>query len=277
MKKNLSILLGLILAGCTTTIPLPNEEIDHEIVCGKDPCTPGNGVAGNLLSFTKDPISPDITDDTSPHNVAMQIVGKTQKRGDTRGKDPITCSAKGPSPFGIKEIVPKSGSSNKFKYEKSEKLTIDVNLAVQADLKAIKAIAPTIDLSDIEVKLTTAYSSIDNRTVIINGYYREYGLSSSVIDNITRGVEFEECKTFIKTHDRGIVTDIGLLYFDIKVNGNSMQDIGKEVQTMLNQKGIIFNIGASIRHEATSNLKSIVEQGFQVVGWRVYYIEELEL
>lgn len=272
MKILFTLIMLISIAGCNK-VKLPDATLDHEIICGKDPCKPGNGLSGTLLIFEKDPVSPDVTASTNAKEVALQLVGKTVKRGDFTGRDPITCHATESTPFGESEIDLKSGSWKKVDYKRKEELSIDINAAVEADLDAIKKIAPQLDLAQIEAKINAAYSSVNGTELIVNAYYSEYGLKSTAIDDITRGVKFSDCKQFLEKYDRALITDIGLLYFDITKNGESIEDIGAALESELEQQGIKYNLSASIRRKVTENINSTVDAGYQVVTWRIYFVD----
>lgn len=277
MKYLVMGLFLVLISGCASTVILPDAKLKHDVVCGKDPCRPGNGVSGTLLKFTKDPVSPDVGLNDKPLDVAIQLVGKTVKRGDFTGRDPITCHKSEDSPFGEDQISLKSGSWKRVEYSKTETLSIDVNAAVSADINALKKIAPNINLTEIEAKLTAAYSSVSGSTLNVNAYYTEYGLTSDVIDAITRETDYKACKEFLKEYDRAIITDVGFIYFDITKDGESVEKIGADIEAELKQQGIDYKLGASIKREVAENMSSVVDAGYQVVAWRQYFSSDLEL
>lgn len=269
----LAILAVAALTGCSTLLPsvfgysypLPDGRVSAEAICGKRSCDAGHN--GTVLHFNSNPWSPSVGDQTTPKSVAEQIVGFAS--GTQDGRDPFTCSTTGRNPFGPSDIAPLGLSSGrKVDYSRTETLSIDVNAAVDADIKAMEAAGvfkTALKVDELRAKLTAAYQSLDKSKVSVSATYFEYGLTGDAYRDVFERNRYPECSSLIRSGKRQLITAAGVVWFNIDFDSSSAREQLAKLQADLEKSGVKFNVGASVRRTVSEVLRSSAKNGFQVI------------
>lgn len=280
MKKSDLVVATIILVlavGCKT-YKLPDAKLKPSLICGYNVCQPGN--IGTVFHFYKKPFSLEVDNIKTPKDIAASVIGHTFPAADMYGDRALSCSYHTANPFGDNDIVNLvNPTGRKFDYLRTEKLELNVNATVQANMEQIKKLNPgNPNLLQIEAKLTAAYSKINNQELTIQGLYSEWGLSSEAIEKLIKEDGFEDCKKFLKEKNYQIITAIGLVYFDMSFNETNLAKIASDLQTELaTQYGVKGEIAIAFKKEVHQNLKASTKGGYQIVVWRHVGVSDLVL
>ena len=259
MKKQ--ILLGilglLILGGCKVIYPLPEMDIKPNQLCGKDICDPGN--VGFLLHLTKSPFSPTLKKATKPADIALQVLGKTLSANKIRNsKDYNTCSETSENPFTIADLEnSRFPDGRSIGYERTEKLEINVEAAAEANIKELaKLTTDATKIERLEAKIKAAYNKVKGKELKVEGKYTEWELSADAREQIKKGNGFTDCRKWIEDNNQRIITAIGMVYFDIKYEENSLDDLATQLDAELAKEGLSGSISFSFKKQITSRFES---------------------
>lgn len=259
MKTKLIIILTLIvtLAGCVR-YPLPHKKLKPTELCGKDVCDPGN--VGHLLHLTKSPFSPALDKATEPEDIAIQILGKTIPSHKIRSsKDYSTCSDLSNNPFTKADInnVRFPGDGREIEFERKEQFEIDVEAATEANLNELsKLTADAAKIDKLEAELRAAYNKVKGKQLTIQGKYSEWELDSDAREKLKKGDGFNSCRKWIEENDQRIILAVGLVYFDITYEENSLDELASEIDAVLEREGIEGSLSFSFKKEVAKRFKS---------------------
>lgn len=276
MKTSNSILITigiLLLTGCGVSklkYPIPNKDLTSKELCGKKVCDPGN--VGKLLHLTKSPFSPsvNIKKATSQEDIAIQVLGQTLPADQIRtSKDFSTCSTSSKNPFTSADIRnTRFPDGNKIEYEEKKKLQIDINAAANANIKELAGL--TDDVAKIErlrAKIEAAYKRVQGKELTITGRYSEWELSQNAREQIKKGDGFQSCRQWIEDENQRIILSVGIIYFDISYEQNSLDDLAAEIDAELKKEGLETSLSFTFKKEITKRFSSKSEV-YQIVIFR---------
>lgn len=247
----------------------PNATLKPVEVCGRSRCTPGqnNGV---ILHFTKNLFSPEINDAITEEEVVLSVVGRTVKEDDLFGSTPVPCSEKGVTPFTSNDITKMGVRAYKVKYNRKSTLNINVNAAVEANMKEIMKVEnnPT-KLKTAEAKIKLAYERINGREVSVNAIYTEWGLKADVLNSIrAKNDKYKGCRDFIFSKPYRLITAIGLVTYDMTYQQNSVSKLANEIQAQVESElGIKASFSFTFKREVTKDILAKVENGYSIPVW----------
>src|SRR5690606_33313054 len=100
----------------------------------------------------------EVNDDTTAAAVAYSVLGHTVKSDDRYAADISTCSDTATSPFVSQDIknLRFKPPGRKLEYSKKVKVSVNVSLAVDADLKQLVGLASD-KIAEAKAELTAAY------------------------------------------------------------------------------------------------------------------------
>ncbi|PKD18396.1 hypothetical protein APR41_04395 [Salegentibacter salinarum] len=273
----LSLFFLLLIFQSCITYNLPDGELKGKEVCGYNKCKPG--YIGTVFHYDDNPYSPDISDESDSKSIAYSVLGHTLPLSDKTGGEIGTCSYNAKTPFSKTDITNiRYSNGHNLEYERSEKLELDVQAAVEADMNKLKnLITDQSLLNDLEGKITAAYNNVNDKELKISAKYSEWGLKNNAIDRFRKNVDFEDCKKYMKEQNHRLITAIGLVYYEIEYSQNSLSKIASEVQAELEQEGVNFNFGANFKREVSKNLTATTPGGYQVLVLRQATAEKLSL
>lgn len=257
---------------------LPDAKVTAKELCG-GPCRPGQiGVVMPLYIKT---FEPEVDNNSTEASIAHSIIGRTYPENDGSGLKAWRCSATTKNPFLPTDIVRfSSATGTSFNYLKKEKLDLDVNAAVQTNLDQLKLANPGIDLGKLTnfgAKLTAAYSKFSGKELLITGKYSQWGLSEKALEALVKNDGYEECKKFLIDNNYRIITTIGMVYFDITYQENSLDKVAADLQAEAAQSGISGNISVSFKREVSKDLKKLTTDYYQIVVWRTANAAQLSI
>ncbi len=272
-----SFVFTLLMFQSCITYKLPDGELKGKEVCGYNKCQPGN--VGAVFHYDDNPYSPDITDETNARSVAYSVLGHTLPLTDVTGGNIGACSYNAKTPFKKTDIVNIRYSNGRdLEYERTEKLELDVNAAVDANMEELSSkITDQTLLNDLKGKITAAYNNVKGKELSISAKYSEWGLKSNAIDRLRKNVDFQDCKRYMTEQNHRVITAIGLVYYEIEYNQNSLSKLTSEIQSELAQEGIDFNFSASFKREVSKNLTATTKGGYQVLVLRQATAKTLSL
>lgn len=267
----------VLLAGCQHTYPITTiDRVKAKVVCGQRQCDPGS--VGPPFYYLQTPYAPGVKVGTTPKDVAMQQVGRITAANDLTGKISYQCSDDGSSPFTALEVEEKSALNGmSVVYAKQDKLRIDVNAKVAADLNAMKSLglpSATLSIEDARVKLTSAYSSLSESEVTYTGRYYTYGLTIAAVDSIFDTSDKAACAALLKqditymgnkTQWR-LISGVGVIAFDAVMVGNSSAKIVSELEGELKAHGIPFNVSASVERSIKESVSQKLNGAFFIIS-----------
>ena len=136
-------------------------------------------------------------------------------------------------------------------------------------MKAANVLPTSVSLAELKVKLTTAYSSLNSSTVMIEGKYLEFALTNDAYLSLFQKGEKEDCLNVLKSSNANyrIITGVGIVWFDLKYDSASASQLISDSKTEFATKDIDFDIGLSIKRTVNESLESVPENGFQVITW----------
>lgn len=236
---------------------LPDATLTANQICGKDICDPGN--VGFLLHLTSSPFSPSLTKATKPEDIILQVLGKTlPSKRIRKSKDFNTCSDLSNNPFtdaDVEKVRFPDGKS--IEYERKEKLEINVNAAVDANIKQLMKL--TTDAAKIEklrLKIEASYQKVKGKELTITGNYWEWELSSEAREKLKKGDGFQSCRQWIERENQRIILAVGLVYFDIKYEEKSLDQLAAEIDAELAKEGISGGLSFTFKKEITKRFKT---------------------
>ena len=278
MKKTILIVFVVTLAfSSCRRYKLPDARLKPEQVCGYDYCLPGN--FGTVFHFYKKPFSPEVDSTTTLRDVAYSIVGHAFPADNLLGDRAFTCSNTTSNPFSTSDIVNLVNPTGKsINYKRTEKLELDVNAAVEGNIEEIKKLNPSLNnIPEVKEKLKAAYSRVNNKELVVQAKYSEWGLSRKAIEHLVKEDGFTDCKDFLIERNYRIITAVGIVYFDITFDSKSIDEIASELDAELKQYGIQSSISISFKREVNESLSTSTKGGFQIVVWRSVGTNELAL
>jgi hypothetical protein len=267
--------LQFFLSGCAAwnylmgrrEYPMPDGSLPGKVICGQPICKAGQN--GKRIDFIRNPWSPSVDSATTPMEAASQVIGYTTN--NSYGRDPFTCSKSGVSPFSSADVKNLGFSNGRsITYSKSELVDIDVAAAVQSDLNALVkgGLIPTgTNMADLQAKLSTAYSSLDQSKVTVTARYFEFGLGGEAYRDVFEREKYPECVAVLKGGRESLITGAGMVWFDLEFESSSLRELISKVQGDLDSLGIRFSLGASIRKNVNEKLNAVTKNGFQVITW----------
>lgn len=236
---------------------LPDVKLTATQLCGKDICTPGN--VGKLLHYTKSGFSPAVKKATTAEDVALQILGKTLPSDKILySKDFSTCSELSDNPFSLADIENVSFPDGRtIEYQRKEKLEINVSSAVDANLKELlKLTSDSAVIERLKAKIQIAYSKVKGKELTVIGKYSEWQLAADAREQMKKGDGFQECRKWIEDNNERIILAVGLVYFEITYEQNSVDQLAAEIDAELAREGIAGSLSFSFKREITKRFKS---------------------
>ncbi len=259
---------------------LPDAKVTSSQLCGTS-CLPGN--FGTVMPLFKKSYEPDLDENSTERLIAYSILGRTYADSDLTGSKAWRCSESTKNPFSLNSItrLASTGTSGTtFDYKRSEKLNIDVNAAAETNLEEIKNLNPDLDtkvLSEFGAKLKAAYARFAGKDLTIVGRYSQWGIKQDSVEALIKNVDYTDCKQFLSKHDYRIILAIGMVYFDISYNENSLDKIATELQSEAESYGIKGNVAFSFKREVSKDLKKVTKGYYQILVWRTAGFEELKI
>jgi len=246
-------------------IEFPDKTFTQREICRTEKCEPGN--KGTPLSLKK-PYKLDISDKMEAPQVVLQVLGRTTAKNDYLLTTLRPCSADGTSPFSS-DHVSKSGSDfTTFTYETKKGLTISAGGKAQINQQLQNSITDKAQLIDVQNRLEAEYKRLSNRKLTIKGTYTEWALNTTALDRLATNEGFNGCKNFIRDNDRRIVTAVGLVEVDIKVEGDSIDTAGAGIQSILRTVGINADVGLIIKREVLNKFGAATENIYRIPFFR---------
>lgn len=274
----LGLLLFYSISSFSQLIPviynLPDANLPSNTICGKSRvCDPGP-TRGIAYRFSDRPYSPDIDDASTPKSIAASVLGMAVSASKVDAEDTNYCSSNGyTSLFTINDVTPTGGfgmNGKNFKYNVKKKSTIDAKIAADANILELTE-KNTINaeyLKELKAKLEIIYNRIKNSELEITANYSEWSLKKEVIEKVKNAPEYSECRNKLEKNNWAIITDIGLISYDIKLNGTIVSNLGTDLNAELKAKGINADLGVLIKKEVHKDLTSQIVKGYQIIGWR---------
>ena len=282
LRNTLLILTVIFAIGCKT-VSIQGKKIPYKDICGD--CNPGN--VGPYMVLTKKTYEPQLEEISTPKTIAFNILGYVYPEDNLTASIKIPCSCGSIiSPFAIDKIKPLGATGldgTSINYNVKEKLNIKVNLAVESDLANIKAGNPAITqtiLDNFKAKLTAAYSRFAEKELTILGKYYQYGLDDNSVIEVAKGLNYKDCAEYMnKKTEAGtkrMITSLGLVYFEVRSDENSVDDIASQLTADAKDAGITFNISAEFKRNISRSLKKVTTNYYQIITWRTVGIEDLK-
>jgi hypothetical protein len=215
-----------------------------------------------LFHLQKKTHSVNIDDNISEKDIALQVLGHTIKTGDFYGGFAPSCANTSNNPFTESDISRLSSAGRSVDYERKETLNLNINAAVEANLNELKRFTTDQNIiQEVEAKIKAEYTKISGKTLTIKGIYSEWGLSKTTQDKLVKGDGFIDCREYLKKNNRRIITAIGIVYYDIKYDLESLDKIANEIQAFVEGKGINANLGFTFKKEVSQKLIRTISQG----------------
>ncbi|PCH97863.1 MAG: hypothetical protein COB85_02400 [Bacteroidetes bacterium] len=249
------------------TYKFPDAKLRPKVVCGFKACEPGQ--FGIVFPFYDKLFSPDVDSTTTLRDVATSIIGHAFPVDNRLGDRALKCSLTLTNPFTDKDVINLANpSGKKIKYKKTEKLELDVNAAVEGNLEEIKKLNPGItNLPEIEAKLKAAYSKVNDKELVVQAKYSEWGLHRDAMEKLLKG-GYLECKDFLVEKKYNLITAVGIVSYDITLNNTSLDKISADLEAEMTQQGIKTNLAIGFKREVNESLETSTKGGFQIVVWR---------
>jgi hypothetical protein len=80
----------------------------------------------------------------------------------------------------------------------------------------------------------------------------------------------------LKKNNRRIITAIGIVYYDIKYDLESLDKIANEIQAFVEGKGINANLGFTFKKEVSQKLNATTNNFYQILTWRHVGVEKFD-
>lgn len=238
---------------------LPDTELKAKKICGKKICDPGN--VGKLLHYTFSPFSPTVKKATTAEEIALQVLGQTLPADKMlSSKDFSTCSDLSNNPFTVADIEPlKFVDGRSIDYERSEQIELNVTAAVDANIKELMKL--TTDAAKIErlkAKIEASYNKVKGKKLTVVGKYSEWGLSKDAREKLKKGDGFQDCRKWIenKENPQRILLAVGIVYFEIKYEENSLDQLAAEIDSELAKEGLTGSLSFTFKREVTKRFKA---------------------
>ncbi|AYQ32045.1 hypothetical protein [Runella sp. SP2] len=279
--KKITVILSIALLGfgCKPTFNIQGKKLKTSVVCND--CRPGN--LGPYMKMTKKTYDPIIDDNSTPEIIAHNILGHVFPENIKTGNLKFPCSSDTKNPFTEQQVKRLGSTGNKgqsINYSEKEFLKLDIDLTVESDLNKIRIANPSLNTDIIEsfkAKLYAAYLKFANKELKIEGRYHQFELDQNAVIKIARNLEYSDCRNSIYNleNPKRLITAIGIVYFDITINENSVDEIASTLETDAKSLGINFNIGVSFKRNISNELEKVTKNYFQVVVWRTVGISDL--
>jgi hypothetical protein len=275
MKKTILLIALAILCSKCHYYKLPDAKVRAKMICGS--CQPGN--IGIPFQFYEKPYSPEIDSIVTTQGIAYAILGHVFPEASLRGDKAFACDKTSKSPFVLNDIRPFINSTGKkIKYGKKEKLQINVEAAVRANIDELKKLNPTFaNWPEVEATLTAAYSKLKDKELVVTAVYSEWGLRGTIIEKLIKDEDFVKCKEYIKTSKMRMVTAVGIIAFSISFEQKSIESISSEVEAEVSKLGVKGSVSAGFKREISTSLTTSTENAYQIVNWRTIGIDDLDL
>lgn len=239
---------------------LPDATLKATQICGKTVCDPGN--VGKLLHYTRSPFSPAVKKATTVEEVAIQVLGQTLPADKMlSSKDFSTCSELSENPFTSADIENvRFPDGRSIDYKRTEKLEINVKAAVDANIKELMKM--TNDVAKIEklkAKIQVAYSRVNGKVLTVVGKYSEWQLSTEAREKIKKGDDFQTCRKWIEDNKQRILLAVGIVYFEINFEQNSVDQLAAEIDAELAKEGLTGSLSFTFKREITKRFKASSE------------------
>lgn len=239
---------------------LPDATLTSNQVCGKKICDPGS--VGKLLHYTKSPFSPAVTKATTVEEVAAQVLGQTlPAKKMLSSKDFSTCSDLSNNPFTTADIENvRFPDGRSIDYKRTEKLEINIKAAVDANVKEL--MKQTTDMAKIEklkAKITAAYQRVSGKELTVVGKYSEWQLSKEAREKLKKGDGYQDCRKWIEENNQRILLAVGIVYFEITFEQNSLDQLAAELDAEFAKEGLTASLSFAFKREVTKRLKASSE------------------
>lgn len=262
-KKILTLAIATIFATSAFAqlkYKLPDAKLKANQVCGKNVCDPGS--VGKLLHYTKSPFSPAVTKATTVEDVATQVLGQTlPAKKMLSSKDFSTCSELSNNPFTTLDIENvRFPDGRSIDYKRTERLEININAAVEANVKEL--MKQTTDMAKIErmkAKIQAAYQRVNGKELTVVGKYSEWQLSKEAREKLKKGDGYQDCRKWIEENNQRILLAVGIVYFEITFEQNSLDQLAAELDAEFAKEGLTASLSFSFKREVTKRLKTSSE------------------
>lgn len=278
MKKQINLLTIIFLTSSlfsnlySQRIPIQGEKVKAKILCGD--CDPGD--IGNRMILDIKPLVPILTENSTPKEIASQLLGMVYVDGNITGDLPTYCS--GPNsitnPFPSTSIS-LSGNTGingtTIKYTWKKKSVLDVSTQVQADLKNIKVLQPALEQAKLDAfsaELTAAYTKFANKDLLVTGKYYEYKINPADLNLLAREMNnYKECNNLIYNKNLRIINALGLVYFDITSQLQSIDEVATDLQAKASSYGINYSVKFSFKQTISQSVERTTIGFCQIIVW----------
>ncbi len=256
-------------------IIFPDAKLSQFQVCGANKCEPGNyGIPFVFREY----YAPDIANVNDEKSIAIQLLGHSYPESSLRGDLALFCSPDGASsPFTMNDIKPMGFTGRDIKYDRSEKLNINVEAATKANIDQLKQFTgDSSKLKKLEIQIKAAYARIAGKTLKVGGTYYEYGLDQSTLNQLIQNQKYKACKDYLKAHDLRLITAIGFVKFDISYESTSLDSLASEIQSAISKEGIQAQLAFTFKKQVSQSLKASTSNLYSIVAWRSANSDEID-
>lgn len=240
---------------------LPDVRLKAKRLCGKKICDPGS--VGMLLHLTDAPYSPELNDKaTNVKDIVLQVVGKTLPSAELRSSLNFNnCPGMNFTQNDISELRFQGGKSLDYRY--SEVLEINVDASTEANLEKLRVLTQDADkIARLKVKIQAAYQTVKGKKLVMTGRYSEWGLNASARERVLSNVSGDPCRAFVQDGNERMILAVGLIYYDITFDQNSVDELASQIDAELEREGITGSLSFTFKKEITESFstKSTVYQ-----------------
>lgn len=234
--------------------PIQGKKIRANDLCGNEICSPGS--IGKLLHYTKDPYSPEINNNTTINEIALQVIGKIN--GDIlRSFDFRSCENK--NMFNLDDVVQSSYKDGlDVSYSLKKNKSVNILAAIKANLNDIKLLNDDISnlqLDNIKAKLSAIYENISDGEFKARGKYYEFQLSDAARLQFLTSDDFKNCRESLQNDPKKrIVLSAGIVYFDVYSSNRTSDALISELNSELVRLGVNIDLSFYVKKELAKNL-----------------------
>lgn len=248
-----------------TKYPLPLHNVKAKDICGSRRCTPGNG--DGSFHFTEDPYFISPAPDEDVNDVARRLVGRVRISGDNGGGVPWNCPGD--------EVLTRKDVETKINglvtnYTKDTTLDIDSSLRAQADANLLAAqlqLKTPKEIETLKTNLEAAYNKVNKDGATLVAKYFEIGLTDDKFRTYFQE-EASTCSQAIREKPLELITDVGLISFDVDRNSKSVDEIAGEVTAHVAPTGANADAEAKVKHVITVTISQSLKGQYAVIAER---------
>lgn len=244
--------------------PLPLHNVKARDICGSSRCSPGNG--GGTFHFTKDPYFISPAPDEDLNDIARRLVGRVRISRDQGGGVPWSCPG---DVLTRKEVETKiNGLATNY----SKKTTLNIDSSMRARANALELaeqlqVKTREEIATLEAKLEAAYKKVNTKGVTLVAKYFEVGLTDDKFRTY-----FQEgtslCSQEIREKPLQLITDVGLISFDVDSNADLVDDIAGEVSGEIGSKGASGDARAKITNVIATTISQSLKGQYAIIAER---------